>query len=186
MTSKKRGWTDWLKIIIIILLVILFIRMFTFNPLIVEGPSMQPTLVNNDRIIVDKISLIFGKPDRFDIVVFHTTSKKNYIKRVIGLPGETIEYRDDQLYVNDTPIEEPFIANNIDNMPENAKYTTNFSLSEDIAGGYDKVPEGHVFVLGDNRPNSTDSRHLGFIPIDQITGIARFVYWPLEDFGVIE
>src|SRR5690625_878602 len=115
MTSKKRGWTDWLKIIIIILLVILFIRMFTFNPLIVEGPSMQPTLVNNDRIIVDKISLLFGKPDRFDIVVFHTTSKKNYIKRVIGLPGETIEYRDDQLYVNDTPIEEPFIANNIDN-----------------------------------------------------------------------
>lgn len=186
MTSKKRSWTDVLKLIIILLLLVLIVRMFTFNPLIVEGPSMQPTLVNDDRIIIDKISLLFKNPDRFDIVVFHTTSKKNYIKRIIGLPGETIEYKNDILYINNEPVEEPFISSVKEQLPLNARYTTDFSLMEDIPGGYEEVPEGHVFVLGDNRPNSTDSRQLGYIPVQQITGIARFTYWPLKDFGLIE
>ncbi|GAA0298913.1 signal peptidase I [Gracilibacillus halotolerans] len=186
MTSKKRSWTDWLKLIIILLLILLIVRMFTFNPLIVEGPSMQPTLMNDDRIIVDKISLLFKEPERFDIVVFHTTSRKNYIKRIIGLPGETIEYKDDILYVNNKQVDEPFITSVKDQLPLNARYTTNFTLLEDIPGGYNKVPDGHVFVLGDNRPNSTDSRRLGYIPTNQITGIARFTYWPLNEFGLIK
>ncbi|UOQ47896.1 signal peptidase I [Gracilibacillus caseinilyticus] len=182
MKEKKKDWVDWLKTIIITVLIVIFIRIFIAVPIVVDGPSMLPTLENNDRLIVNKFSLLIGEPDRFDVVVFHATAKRDYIKRVIGLPGDKITYKDDQLYVNGNAVEEPFIDEQI--AKDESKYTTNFSL-EDIPGNIETVPEGHVFVLGDNRPNSTDSRHLGVIPIDDIVGIASWTYWPLNEFSKV-
>ncbi|WP_018932693.1 signal peptidase I [Gracilibacillus lacisalsi] len=183
MAEKKVDWVDWIKTIIITGLIVILFRMFIAVPIIVDGPSMLPTLENKDRMIVNKISVMFGEPDRFDVVVFHATTKKDYIKRVIGLPGDSIVYQDDQLYINGQPVEEPFIEDEIAN--EQSNYTTNFSL-RDIPGNAEEVPEGHVFVLGDNRPNSTDSRHLGFIPIDQVVGIAGVTYWPVDKIGFVD
>lgn len=180
--AKKNDWVDWLKTIIITAVIVLLFRMFIAVPIVVEGPSMEPTLENNDRLIVQKFSVMFEEPERFDIVVFHATAKKDYIKRVIGLPGETVRYEDDRLYINDQPIEEPFL-DQLKN--KDRKNTANFTLNE-IPGNAERVPEDHVFVLGDNRSNSTDSRHLGFIPMDQIIGIANVTYWPFENIGIIE
>ncbi|MFC4404599.1 signal peptidase I [Gracilibacillus xinjiangensis] len=185
MAARKSDWIDWIKTIIITVIVIVLIRMFIAVPIVVEGPSMLPTLENNDRLIVDKISLIFQNPDRFDVVIFHATEKKDYIKRVIGLPGETIEYKNDQLFVDGELVEEPYLQEVKQNLDPNATFTTDFTL-EDIPGGSMTVPDGHVFVLGDNRKNSTDSRHLGFIPLEQIVGIARFSYWPIMNLGTID
>ncbi|KAB8138718.1 signal peptidase I [Gracilibacillus oryzae] len=185
MSAKKSDWIDWLKTIIITVIVIVLIRMFIAVPIVVEGPSMLPTLENNDRLIVDKISLVFKDPERFDVVTFHATEKKDYIKRVIGLPGDNIEYRDDQLYVNGELVEEPYLQEAKQKLDPNATYTTDFTL-EDIPGGSITVPDGHVFVLGDNRKNSTDSRHLGFIPLEQIVGIARLSYWPVTNIGIVD
>ncbi|MGN8645018.1 signal peptidase I [Gracilibacillus sp. HCP3S3_G5_1] len=183
MAEKKIDWVDWIKTIVITALIVILFRMFIAVPIIVEGPSMLPSLEDKDRIIVNKASLLFGEPDRFDVIVFHATAKKDYIKRVIGLPGDSVVYQDDQLYINGQPVEEPFIHTEIENNQSN--YTTNFSL-QDIPGNDEVVPEGHVFVLGDNRPNSTDSRHLGFIPMDQIVGIAAVTYWPIDKIDFIK
>ncbi|SER05904.1 signal peptidase I [Gracilibacillus ureilyticus] len=185
MATKRSDWIDWIKTIIITVIVIVLIRMFIAVPIVVEGPSMLPTLEDNDRLIVDKISLVFQDPQRFDVVVFHATEKKDFIKRVIGLPGETIEYRDDQLFVNGEYVEEPYLQEVKRNLDPEATYTVDFTL-EDIPGGTMTVPDGHVFVLGDNRKNSTDSRHLGFIPLEQVTGISRLSYWPVKNIGIVE
>ncbi|MFC4387380.1 signal peptidase I [Gracilibacillus marinus] len=183
MTTRKTDWVDWIKTLLIAILMFILIRMFIAIPIIVEGPSMLPTLENGERLIVDKLTLTFEKPERFDIVVFHATSNKDYIKRVIGLPGEAIEYRDDILYVDGKPIEESFLDEVKSGLSPDDKYTTDFSLVE-IPNGQLTVPEDHLFVLGDNRNNSTDSRHLGFIPLDEVTGIARLTYWPVNDIEI--
>ncbi|WP_058307834.1 signal peptidase I [Gracilibacillus massiliensis] len=183
MATKKNDWVDWLKTIIITAIIVILFRMFIAVPIVVEGPSMLPTLENKDRLIVNKFSLMFSEPDRFDVVVFHATAKKDYIKRVIGLPGDSVIYKDDQLYINGEPVAEPFLDKGIDK--DRSRYTANFTL-EDIAGNSEIVPEGHVFVLGDNRPNSTDSRHLGYIPVEQIVGIAGVTYWPFENIGLVK
>ncbi|WP_163536777.1 signal peptidase I [Gracilibacillus sp. YIM 98692] len=185
MTKKKNDWADWIKTIIITALIIILLRMFIAVPIVVEGPSMYPTLADNERLIVDKLSLTFSDIKRFDIVVFHATAQRDYIKRVIGLPGDQIEYIDDQLYVNGQVVKESFLDQAKQTLGSNETYTTNFDLSH-IPGNQQEVPDGHVFVLGDNRPNSTDSRHLGFIPMDQIVGVARFTYWPIGEIGFVD
>lgn len=182
METKKSDWMDWIKTIIITAIIVVLFRMFVAVPIVVDGPSMMPTLENKDRLIVNKISLLFSEPDRFDVVVFHATAKKDYIKRVIGLPGDSITYKDDQLYINGEAVEEPFLDDELTNDP--SRYTSNFNM-KDIQGNSEVVPEGYVFVLGDNRLNSTDSRHLGYISIDQIVGIASVTYWPIKNIGFV-
>lgn len=182
MSKKKQDWVDWVKTIVITIIVVFIVRLFVAVPIVVDGPSMLPTLIDKDRLIVNKIGLMFSDPDRFDVVVFHATAKEDYIKRVIGLPGDSIAYQDDQLYINNEPVAEPFIEQEITN--EQFNYTTNFTM-QDIPGNEEVVPDGHVFVLGDNRPDSTDSRHIGFVPIDQIEGVASLTYWPLDDIGLV-
>ncbi|SHF51089.1 signal peptidase I [Ornithinibacillus halophilus] len=176
MAKRKSEWFDWLKAALIALGLAFIVRTFLFTPIIVDGPSMFPTLHDRDQMIVNKFKYRFQEPDRFDIVVFHASDKKDFIKRVIGLPGEHVEYKDNNLYINGEKKEELFFDNS---NTTNQIITSDFSL-EELPGGYEKIPDNHVLVLGDNRTNSTDSRILGVISMDQIVGNANIIYWPFE------
>ncbi|MDC3414155.1 signal peptidase I [Aquibacillus sp. 3ASR75-11] len=185
MARDKNEWLEWLKALLIAGLLAFVVRMFLFTPIVVDGPSMQPTLHDGDRLIVNKFSYLIGEPDRFDIVVFNATLEEDYIKRVIGLPGDQVEVKDDKLYINGKQIDEPFLNDTLNKLGENQRYTNNFTI-EDIPNGKSEVPEDSVLVLGDNRSNSTDSRMLGFISYDRLVGKASFQYWPLDRIQLIK
>ncbi|WP_085992408.1 signal peptidase I [Oceanobacillus senegalensis] len=184
MAKKKNEWFDWFKALLFALGLAFVVRMFLFSPIVVDGPSMLPTLHDQDQMIVNKISYKIGKPERFDIVVFHASAQKDFIKRIIALPGEHVEVKDEVLYIDGEPIDEPFLAEQKQNMEPYQTLTNDFTL-EELPGGYNKVPEGHVFVLGDNRGNSTDSRMLGVIPMDEIVGKAGLIYWPFDRMQIV-
>ncbi|HET7522277.1 MAG TPA: signal peptidase I [Bacillales bacterium] len=183
MSAGKRETWEWIKALVIALLLAGLIRYFLFAPIVVDGESMQPTLHNHDRLIINKVAYEIGEPERFDIVVFHATEKKDFIKRVIGLPGEHIEYHDDVLYVDGEPVPEPFLKPYKKKVQGN--YTYDFTL-EETAVGQKTVPEGELFVMGDNRRRSKDSRIIGTIPIEEVVGEAAVQFWPLEDFRFME
>ncbi|MGM7701150.1 signal peptidase I [Pseudalkalibacillus sp. Hm43] len=180
--GKSESW-EWIKALVIALAIAAGIRYFLFAPIVVDGESMMPTLHNGDRMIVNKISYDIGKPERFDIIVFNAPEGKDYIKRVIGLPGDEIEYRDDTLFVNDQEVPEPYLNEYKQSIPDGT-LTDNFQLSEEI--GTKTVPEGHLFVLGDNRQHSKDSRNIGAIPMDAIIGKANVIFWPVDHLNVLE
>ncbi|QHE52172.1 signal peptidase I [Pontibacillus sp. HMF3514] len=182
MAEKRSEWFDWIKAFGIAAILAIIIRLFLFSPVIVDGPSMQPNLQNGDFLIVNKISYILGEPDRFDVVVFHATESRDYIKRVIGLPGEHVKYENETLYINDKPVKEPFLEERVESFT--GTYTHNFTL-ENLPGNFEKIPDGHVLVLGDNRTNSKDSRRLGLIPVDELVGKAQLIAWPLDRFGFV-
>ncbi|HLQ84233.1 MAG TPA: signal peptidase I [Pseudogracilibacillus sp.] len=173
MEKKRNELFDWIKAIIIALIIAFLIRGFVVSPIIVDGPSMQPTLYDRDQMIVNKFTYHFSEPERFDIVVFHATEEKDYIKRVIGLPGEHVEVKNNQLYINDIKTNEYFLNDNED------IETIDFTL-ESLPGNYDVIPDNKVLVLGDNRENSTDSRMIGLVDIDEIVGKTSLVYWPFQ------
>lgn len=174
MAKPKSEWFDWIKVLLIAFALAFIVRMFIVSPIVVDGPSMLPTLHDRDHMIVNKFIYRVTEPKRFDIVIFHATVQKDFIKRIIGLPGEHVMVKDNVLYINGEVVDEPFLDD------ENGLlYTEDFSM-ETLPGGYETVPDGYVFVLGDNRNNSTDSRSLGVIPIDEIVGKASIIYWPLN------
>ncbi len=181
--KKKNETWEWMKALLIAFGLAAIIRVFLFTPIVVDGESMMPTLENGDRMIVNKIGYTIGKPDRFDIVVFHAPEQKDYIKRVIGLPGDEVEYRDDVLYINGKAFEEPYLDQYKAEVAD-SPLTEDFTLEEKIQRT--TVPEGHVFVLGDNRRKSKDSRHIGAVAIDEIIGNTNIVFWPIEDFGFVK
>lgn len=158
---------DLIPYVVIIIAVVLF-RSFIMTPIEVEGMSMYSTLDNGEILILKKYDKTYK---RFDVIVFNN-GKDKLIKRIIGLPGETIEYKDNKLYVNDKYIKETFLKNN--------QKTYDFKL-EDL--GYEKIPKGYYFVLGDNRTNSTDSRIIGPISNKKISGKTNFVIFPFTKFG---
>lgn len=184
-TEKKNEWFDWIKALLIAAILAFIVRMFLFAPIVVDGPSMLPTLEDGDHLIVNKFGYNFSEPERFDIVVFHASAEKDYIKRVIGVPGDHVEVENDRLYINGERVEEPFIEERKQRLEEDQVYTFDFTM-EELPGGYQEVPEGHVFVLGDNRGNSTDSRMIGMVPIEQLVGEAEVLYWPINRFRWIE
>lgn len=160
---------DWIKSLAIAGLLAIIIHAFFFAVIVVSGPSMETTLHDGERLIMNKIVYNFNEPERGDIVIFHANEKDDYIKRVIGLPGETIEYRNNQLFINNEPVDEPYLGDT---------YTRNF--------GPEVIPENTVFVMGDNRMESQDSRALGSISTDQIIGRVKLLIWPLNRFGFVE
>jgi signal peptidase I len=184
LAREKNELWEWTKALLIAVGLAAIIRYFLFAPIVVDGLSMSPTLDNGDRMIVNKISYNLGKPDRFDIVVFHAPEKKDYIKRVIGLPGDKIEYKDDTLYINGKPYEEPYLDEKKQKLANGKQLTEDFTLEEKT--GKETVPEGHLFVMGDNRQFSKDSRHIGTIPIEEVIGDTNMVYWPIEDIRLVE
>lgn len=148
----------------------LVIQLF-IQPTIVYGQSMEPSLHDYERVIVDKVSYHIELPSRGDIVVFPVEGEPlPLIKRVIGLPGDKIEVRDGRVLVNGAPLTEPYVSGpTVGNTPPV------------------HVPEGSVFVMGDNRTagGSLDSRRLGPVPLTKLIGRARLAYWPLNDAGIL-
>lgn len=179
MAKKKNETFEWIKSLGVALVIVLIVRAFLYTPILVDGASMNTTLHDQDRMIVSKI----GEPERFDIVVFHANEKQDYIKRVIGLPGDKIEYRDDTLYINGKAYKEPYLDEQKAQI--DGELTRSFRL-EDTAVGQATVPEGHLFVMGDNRRNSTDSRIIGAVPMDQVVGTTNVVFYPLKDMKIIK
>lgn len=172
MTKKNSQMRDWIKSIGIALAIAFIVRSFIFTPIVVDGASMEPTLQEENRMIVTKI----GEPKRFDIVVFHAPDGKDYIKRVIGLPGDRIEYKDDVLYINGKAYDEPYLEKFKEKI-SGGTLTGSFTLKE-TAVGTDTVPKGHLFVLGDNRIVSKDSRGIGAVPMGKVIGTTKLVFYP--------
>lgn len=149
---------------IIIVVVVLLIRTFIITPVQVDGDSMYPTLNNNQILILKKYDKSY---ERFDIIVFDYNGSK-LVKRIIGLPGETIAYQNNTLYINGEEVSDVITTEN----------TTNFA--------HDVIPAGYYFVLGDNRDESLDSRRIGVISEAQILGTTSFSIFPLNKFGFVD
>ncbi|MBM7647151.1 signal peptidase I [Bacillus ectoiniformans] len=177
MSNGKSEFWEWTKALLIAVGLAAVIRYFIFAPIVVDGLSMMPTLQNGDRMVVNKI----GDPERFDIVVFHAPENKDYIKRVIGLPGDTVEYKNDKLYVNGKYYEEPYLDEY--KSQQDGPLTSDFTLEE--ITGQKTVPEGEIFVLGDNRLFSKDGRHIGTIKMDEVVGDTSIVYWPFDKIRIV-
>jgi len=135
----------------------------------VENISMQPTLYEGELLVVNKLAYRFGEPHRGDIIVFHHNSQppEDYIKRVIGLPGDSVTINNGQVSINDQVVEEPYIS------------------AEAAYQGSWQVPEGALFVLGDNRNRSSDSHVWGFVPKVEVVGRAVLIYWPLNSVRIL-
>lgn len=168
MKDKKAKFIKELLPYVIILIIVLLVRHFCFTIVVVNGPSMDTTLHDKDIMILNKLAYKVGKIKRFDIVVIDATignRKTKIIKRVIGLPNETVEYKDGKLYINDKIVEDKYAKT----------YTKDFEKVY--------VKEGNYFVLGDNRIVSQDSRYIGTIPRKLILGKARFTIFPFNRLG---
>ncbi|WP_075980947.1 signal peptidase I [Bacillus massilinigeriensis] len=183
MAKQKNELWEWVKALIIAVLLAAVIRYFLFAPIVVDGESMMPTLLDKDRMIVNKFSYKIGEPKRFDIIVFHAPENKDYIKRVIGLPGDRIEYKNDTLYINGKKYNEPYLEQ-YKREEVDGPLTEPFTLEEII--GQSTVPEGHLFVMGDNRRYSKDSRHIGTVPMEKVLGNTSIIYWPLKDIRIVK
>ncbi|TLG72557.1 signal peptidase I [Culicoidibacter larvae] len=172
--AKLFGW------LCIIFSITLLLNAFVFSVAMVEGISMEPTLVDGERLILDRISYRFTNPSRFDIVVIDPDSDRIpegelIIKRVIGLPGEKVAFRGNQLYVDNELVAEDFIVDPVN------QYTNDFTVAQIPGnGGNSIIPEGYYLVLGDNRTHSVDSRQIGLVPKEQILGKAAFSIWPID------
>ncbi|MNO71970.1 Signal peptidase I T [compost metagenome] len=178
---------EWLKAIVIAVVLVLVIRWFLFAPFIVDGPSMKPNFHTGERIIVNKILYDIREPKHGEVVVFHVPSEgRDFIKRVIGVPGDIVKVEGDTVTINGQVIDEPYIQAALDEKHKNNElYNTEDNFPNELVSD-GKVPEGYVFVLGDNRSNSTDSRRIGFVPYGDIIGRADLVFWPLKDIQFIK
>jgi signal peptidase I len=175
-------------------LVVLVVRTFIAEPRYIPSSSMEPTLQINDRLIIEKLSYKFRKPERGEVIVFNPPAvpvvpdaSKVYIKRLIGLPGDRIAIRDGKVFVNDKALNEPYIKEAPDyTLPTNdlSKCQGCFQPPEVIQTKKSlsfTVPPGNYWMMGDNRNNSLDSRVWGFLPEQNIVGRAFFRYWPPDD-----
>ena len=165
---------ETLSIVIIAFILAMILRTFVIEGRIIPSESMLPTLKVGDRVMVNKFIYYFKEPQRGDVIVFHPpeilNSKDDYIKRVIGLPGEKVEMKDNKVYIDGKPLVEPYLAEPI-----------NYTFGPVV------VPEDSLLVLGDNRNNSFDS-HMwnAWLSRDQIKGKAFVIYWPIKEIKLLE
>lgn len=159
-----------IETVVLTLLIFLVIR-FVVQSYHVEGPSMQPGLHTDEYVLVNKVSYLFQTPGRGDVIVFHypKDTTQDFIKRIVGLPGDTVRTDSTHVWVNGVLLSEPYIKEAI-NLNEPSIW---------------KVPPGDYFVLGDNRRVSDDSRYWGFVPKDYIVGKAMLVYWPSSNWQIL-
>jgi len=174
----RPGWADearsssvrWLREILVSLAISIFIIVFLYQPVKVEGTSMMPALADQERIFINKFAYRLGEIERGDVVVFRYPgdTSKNYIKRIIGIPGDRVEILRGTVFVNGRRLEESYVP---------VQYRDERTMSGIV------VPAGEYFVLGDHRNLSSDSRDFGPIDRDAIFGKAVFAYWPTGMIG---
>ncbi|HCS93679.1 MAG: signal peptidase I [Bavariicoccus seileri] len=171
---------SWIGTIVVAFVIFFFLQTYVFAQYRVSGDSMYPTLKNGERVFANKLESI----NRFDVVVFDAPdANEEYVKRVIGIPGDEITHLDGKLFVNDQLVPEEFI--NSEPTDESQNFDGNGDFSMIAVTGELTVPEGKLFVLGDNRSNSNDSRNFGFIDEKNAHGVVRLVVWPLNEFGLL-
>ncbi|TSI03694.1 signal peptidase I [Lysinibacillus sp. BW-2-10] len=182
----KSEFLEWLKAIAFGVILVWGMQYFLFTPILVQGASMMPSFEDGDRIVVNKIGPKITDYDRFDIVVFNVKEDTNYIKRIIGLPGDHIAYEDDTLYINGKKYDEPYLEEYKKALVDSGSLTEDFTLEEKL--GETVVPDGYLFVMGDNRRYSLDSREpsLGFVSMDKVLGTVSMRFYPFENFGLIQ
>ncbi len=168
MRRSRPAWLEVLQTLVLALVLAFLIRTFVLESFQVSGYSMMPTLHNNDRVLVDKLLYQIEGPRTGEVIVFRSpvVKSEDWIKRVIGLPGETVKIVAGQVYINGHLYKEPFVKFN---------YKYNY--------GPVRVTKGHLFVLGDNRPNSYDSRYFGLLSESRVRGDAFLIWWPPKDIG---
>ncbi|MDD9270263.1 signal peptidase I [Paenibacillus sp. MAHUQ-63] len=180
-TAKSETW-EWIKALVIAGVLVIVIRWFLFSPFIVDGDSMRPNFSTGERLIVNKIIYDIRAPKRGEVIVFHAPEGKDYIKRVIALPGETVKVTGDKVFINGQEIDQPYIKEAIEQAnKEGHAYNTLSDFPET------KVPDGEIFAMGDNRPNSKDSRakSVGFVPYNKIVGRSEVIFWPVNKISFI-
>lgn len=172
--QKTSIFKEYILPVFIALAIMFVIRTFFLGMFYVPSESMVPTLEINDHVAVTKLSYKMHEPERGDVVVFKYPPNEeqglkevDYVKRLIGLPGETLEIKNNTVFIDGTPLKETYL-NEGTNMPDYGPIT---------------IPEGEYFMMGDNRNNSSDSRAWGFVPEEYLIGKAQFIYWPFAHIG---
>ncbi|MDR0897171.1 MAG: signal peptidase I [Oscillospiraceae bacterium] len=162
---------EWVMVVVVAVAAALLIRTFIFEPVRVDGESMINTLQDGEYMIVTKYDYWLGDPERFDVVIcrYPNRGMTNFVKRVVGLPGDEVAVSGGVLYLNGEAVDEPYID-----------YPPYYTLDPYT------VPEGQYFVLGDNRASSNDSHSVGPLARNQIKGHVRLVAWPFSDFRTVE
>lgn len=174
--SSTRNFVEWAVVIVGAVLVAFLVKTFLVQAFQIPSASMHPTLLEGDRVLVNKLSYRLHDINRGDVVVFQRPANMSagpnapddLIKRVVGLPGDTLQTRQGRVYVNGRPLTEPYLA----------KGTTTLNIDDPVT-----VPKGRIWVMGDNRGDSQDSRVFGPIPEDSVVGRAFVVMWPPGRFG---
>ena len=179
---RWRWWLEWVAVVLVALVLAFGVRTYVAQMFYIPSGSMLPTLQVGDRIVVDKLSYHLHGVHRGDIVVFRRpplehADYSDLVKRVIGLPGDTVSSVDGRVYIDGKPLAEPWLPTP-EPMTSPSPVAEGFSLIHPYT-----VPAGEYFVMGDNRTNSEDSRYFGPIPADLIVGKMAFVAWPLDDSG---
>lgn len=176
VTEEKKSMgeeaKDWIVSIITAIVIAMLIRTFIVELYIVDGPSMRPTLLHEEKLVVNKFIYYLRAPEKGEVVIFRypRDTSRDFIKRVIATAGDTIEIKDGRVYVNDQLLIEDYILEKT--YTEYPKVT---------------IPEGTIFVMGDNRNNSEDSRFsdVGFVPLNLVKGKAVFVFWPMDEMKTL-
>ena len=170
---SKPWWREAIETVLYALVLALLLRTFVIQAFWIPSGSMIPTLEPGDRVLVLKFWYMIPKidPKRGDIIVFKypVDPKRDFVKRLIGLPGDTVELKEGRVFINGREIAEPYVQN-----------SDNFNMTAQV------VPERKYFCLGDNRPNSQDGRFWGFVPENFIRGPALFRYWPISRIGLLK
>lgn len=191
ITEERTFWDDskqWIKAIAFAVIIAYLLNVFVFERARVDGESMLPTLYNNESLFEYKLCYYYRQPARGEIVIFEYDTGKyeskwmpfdkeqvNYVKRVIALPGETIDIRDGKVYINGKLLIEPYLTEGtMTTVPTNS-----FDLEAQVQYPY-TIPEGQYFVMGDNRPESKDSRYIGAVSKSRIRGKVEFVMLPVD------
>ena len=184
--SKIKELLDWIKSTAVACVFVIATITFIFSPILVDGTSMMPTYEDGDFVLVNIIGKKISGIERFDVIVFKPPNDGIYIKRVIGLPGDHIAYENDTLYINDEALEEPYLDLHKKQLLDTDTLTQDFTLQS--LTDHSTIPEGYLFVLGDNRRNSIDSRYssVGLVPMEKVIGKTSIRFYPLDSIGIVK
>lgn len=186
--GARKEWLDWMKALLAAGVIVYLVCRWLVMPTVVTGSSMEPSLRDGERILLNRIAYAFHPPQRGDIIVFRVKNGKDLIKRVIALPGETVMVLGDSVFINGRVLDEPYLRPLTDAAKRRGTIFNwiNFKVTPHGIVSV-TVPENALFVMGDNRSESKDSRDpdIGFVSLDDVVGRADAVFWPLTNIRFI-